>query len=206
MYQYDKILQELINLGRDFESKRWVPATSGNFSVRLEKSLICITASGVHKGYLKEDDFVIVDLDGKIVHGSKKPSAETLLHLTIYRVLKDVESVLHIHSVNSTIISMVEKEDLIKLYGYEILKGFRNVKTHEVSIEVPIFENSQNMQELSEKVQNYLENNGSFFGFLIRAHGIYTWGKDIAEAAMNLEIFDFIFECELKLKQGGWKT
>ncbi len=206
IHKYGEILKTLIDLGKDFDSRRWVPATSGNFSVKLEENLICITASGVHKGYLKEEDFVIIDLDGRLIEGTKRSSAETLLHLSIYKLFPNVRSVLHVHSINSTLISVIKRENILRLQGYELLKGFRGIMTHDVCIDVPIFENSQDMMELSEKIKNYFEKLKNSYGFLIRKHGIYTWGESITEAAMNLEIFDFIFECEIKLKiLGGLK-
>lgn len=74
----------------------------------------------------------------------------------MYRVLKDVKSVLHVYSVNSTVISMAEKDSILKLCGYELLKGFRNIKSHDAYVEIPIFEKSQNLEELSKEVQKYL--------------------------------------------------
>lgn len=197
---YNEIL-ELIELGKEFQRRNWVPATSGNLSAKLDEKTICITASGAHKGHLTKDDFILIDIDGNLIEGFKKPSAETLLHLTIYKALPEVRSVLHVHSPNSTVISMLKNKE-IRLEGYEILKAFAGINTHETFIEVPIFENSQDMNELSETVKDYLTKKKTY-GFLLKAHGIYTWGKSIREAAINLEAFDFLFDCELKLQKGG---
>lgn len=200
---YSEIL-ELIELGKEFQRRNWVPATSGNLSVKLSEKTICITASGAHKGYLTKDDFILIDIDGNLLEGCKKPSAETLLHLTVYKTLPEVKSVLHVHSPNSTVISMLKNKQ-IRLEGYEILKAFSGINTHDTFIEVPIFENSQNMNELSELIKDYLTKRKAY-GFLLKAHGIYTWGKSIREAAINLEAFDFLFDCELKLQKGGLQS
>lgn len=193
----DKEISELIQIGRELHFRGWLPASGGNLSARLEDDRVIITASGSHKGHLTREDFVLLDLEGNIIKGSKKPSAETLLHLLVYRLFPEVMSVLHIHSINSTLISRLSKGD-IKLENYELLKAFDGIKTHETSIVVPVFENSQDIKSLSETIKVRLEKENSY-GFLLGSHGLYTWGKSIREAYIRLEAFEFLFECELRL-------
>ncbi|MEJ7553713.1 MAG: methylthioribulose 1-phosphate dehydratase [Aquificaceae bacterium] len=190
-------VSELIEIGRLLHSRGWLPASGGNLSVRLEDERVLITASGSHKGHLTREDFVVVNLRGEILEGSKKPSAETELHLLVYRLFPQVKSVLHVHSMNSTLISRLTRED-IRLEGYELLKAFEGIKTHETSISVPVFENSQDMEELSKRIEKKLREE-KVYGFLLRSHGLYTWGKSIREAYIRLEAFEFLFECELRL-------
>ncbi|MCS6999199.1 MAG: methylthioribulose 1-phosphate dehydratase [Aquificaceae bacterium] len=190
-------ISELIDIGRSLHSRGWLPASGGNLSARIGKDLVLITASGSHKGHLTREDFVVVDLHGNKVEGSKKPSAETLLHLLVYRNFPEVNSVLHVHSVNSTLISRLSKEN-VNLKDYELLKAFEGINTHETSIQVPVFENSQDMKELSRRIEERLRE-GRFYGFLLRSHGLYAWGKSIREAYIRLEAFEFLFECELRL-------
>ncbi len=190
-------ISELIEIGRLLHSRGWLPASGGNLSVRLEDERVLITASGSHKGHLTREDFVVVNLKGKVLEGSKKPSAETELHLLVYRVFPEAKSVLHVHSINSTLISRMAQED-IRLEGYELLKAFEGIKTHETSISVPVFENSQDMEELSKRIEKKLREE-KVYGFLLRSHGLYTWGKSIREAYIRLEAFEFLFECELRL-------
>ncbi len=190
-------ISELIEIGRLLHSRGWLPASGGNLSVRFEDERVLITASGSHKGHLTREDFVVVNLKGEVLEGSKKPSAETELHLLVYRVFPEVKSVLHVHSINSTLISRMAQED-IRLEGYELLKAFEGIKTHETSISVPVFENSQDMEELSKRIEKKLREE-KVYGFLLRSHGLYTWGKSIREAYIRLEAFEFLFECELRL-------
>ncbi|WPM31428.1 methylthioribulose 1-phosphate dehydratase [Hydrogenobacter sp. T-2] len=190
-------ISELIEIGRLLHSRGWLPASGGNLSVRLEDERVLITASGSHKGHLTREDFVVVNLKGEVLEGSKKPSAETELHLLVYRVFPEVKSVLHVHSINSTLISRMAQED-IRLEGYELLKAFEGIKTHETSISVPVLENSQDMEELSKRIEKKLREE-KVYGFLLRSHGLYTWGKSIREAYIRLEAFEFLFECELRL-------
>ncbi len=188
---------DLIEIGRLLHSRGWLPASGGNLSARLEDDRVLITASGSHKGHLTREDFVVVNLKGEVLEGSRKPSAETELHLLVYRVFPQVNSVLHVHSMNSTLISRLTQED-IRLEGYELLKAFDGIKTHETIISVPVFENCQDMEELSKKIEKRLKEE-KVYGFLLRSHGLYTWGKSIREAYIRLEAFEFLFECELRL-------
>ncbi len=195
-------ISELIEVGRVLHSRGWLPASGGNLSARIGQDKVLITASGTHKGHLTREDFVVVNLEGEPLEGSKKPSAETLLHLVVYRSLPEVNCVLHVHSVNSTLISRLAKSD-IKLEGYELLKAFDGIKTHEASLYVPVLENSQDMKGISKVLEGRLKAERTY-GFLLRSHGLYTWGRNIREAYIRLEAFEFLFECELKLLSGGF--
>lgn len=194
-------ISELIEVGRVLHARGWLPASGGNLSARLDREKVLITASGSHKGHLTREDFVVVNLEGTLLEGSKKPSAETLLHLTVYRVFPEVNCVLHVHSLSSTLISRLSA-DYVVLEGYELLKAFEGIKTHDTTLRVPVFENSQDIDELSKKVEKKLKEE-HFYGFLLKSHGLYTWGKSIREAYIRLEAFEFLFECELKLLLSG---
>lgn len=189
--------ENLSECGREFYRRGWVLGTSGNFSALMarEPLQLCITASGNEKGSLGGENFLEVDADGKVTGGDGKPSAETLLHLAIYRLRPDAGSILHTHSVWGTILSDVFFErGAIEIEGYEMLKGLAGVTTHEHRELVPIVENSQDYVALSHVIENVLLENSAIHGIYLRRHGLYTWGKDIAEAKRHIEIFEFLFE------------
>ncbi len=190
-------IRQIIEAGRVLDSKGWVPATSGNISIRVDDSKVAITASGRHKGRLKPEDILLVTLDGKLL-SEGEPSAETALHLVIYRLFPEVGAVVHIHSPNATIISRIVEGDLV-IRDYELLKAFPHISTHEAFLEVPVFGNDQDMVRLSAIVERYLRNKENLWGFLLKAHGLYTWGRNMEEALIHAEAFEFLFECELKL-------
>jgi methylthioribulose-1-phosphate dehydratase len=171
--------------------------TSGNFSavIQREPLRVAITASSLDKGRLSADQILEVDTDGRVMSGgSGRPSAETLLHLAIVRTV-GAGAVLHTHSVWSTILSDYHiGQSGFFIEGYEMLKGLEGVKTHEHREWVPILENSQEMTSLAAKTRQMLEENPNIHGFLIRRHGLYTWGKDLQEAARHVEIFEFLLE------------
>lgn len=90
--------------------KGLVAGTSGNVSLRLppegEKQLLAITPSAKHYNSLAADDIQIVDFNGKTVEGSLRPSTETMLHIGIYRARKNVNAVIHTHSVFASAVSV----------------------------------------------------------------------------------------------------
>jgi len=188
---------ELARAGREFYRRGWALGTSGNYSALLSRDpmRVCITASGVDKGGIDETNFLELDGNAEILQGFGKPSAETLLHLNVYRLRSDAGAVMHTHSVWGTLLSdEFFSGGAIKIDGYEMLKGLAGVTTHEHTEYVPIIENSQDYVALSHVLENVLSGNPYAHGIYLRRHGLYTWGKDIAEARRHIEIFEFLFE------------
>ena len=194
---YSMACDFLVDLGREFHRRGWALGTSGNFSAVIERDplRLAITSSSVDKGRLTADQILEVDHDGRPVKATQgKPSAETLIHLAIVRC-KHAAAVLHTHSVWSTILSDYHKgQGGFFIEGYEMLKGLDGVGTHEHREWLPILENSQDMEMLAAESTQLLNENPGTHGFLIRRHGLYTWGKDVAEAARHVEILEFLLE------------
>ena len=193
---YSDVAQLLAECGRNFYQRGWVLGTSGNFSAVVEREplRLLITASGNDKGQLSADQFVQVDDAGRVVAGNGKPSDETRLHLTLVRQ-RGAGSVLHTHSVWTTLLSNAHaSEGGIKITGYEMLKGLSGVRTHEHEEWLPILENSQDMAELAERLSTLLSEQPNAHGFLLRGHGLYTWGASIQEAKRHIEILEFLLE------------
>ena len=191
------LANQLIDAGRFIDSKGWVPATSGNFSARLPDGTIAITVSGKHKGQLQLDDIMLIDADANSLDG-KKPSAETVLHTSLYKRFPDIQSILHPHSLNATLISRIFKSEIV-LENYELLKALCGIITHENRVVVPIFANDQNIPRLAELVEQYLDKHTACYGYIIAGHGLYTWGSSVQETLRHLEALDFLFDCELRL-------
>ena len=188
---------ELAEAGREFYRRGWVLGTSGNFSMLLARKplRICVTASGIEKGNLDETNFLELDDDAEILQGFGKPSAETLLHSTIYRFMPTARSILHTHSVWGTILSdHFFEQGAIEIEGYEMLKGLSSVTTHEHRERVPIVENSQDYVALAHVIENVILDNDDIHGIYLRRHGLYTWGETVTEARRHVEIFEFLFE------------
>jgi methylthioribulose-1-phosphate dehydratase len=190
------VAHDLAEIGRVFYSRGWVLGTSGNFSAVIshEPLRLAITSSSVDKGTLAAEHILEIDGEGSVLKGSGRSSAETLLHLAVVR-LRGAGAVLHTHSVWSNILSDAHSsEGGFSIEGYEMLKGLEGITTHEHSEWLPIIENSQDMKALAGKVEATLNEHPQSHGFLLRRHGLYTWGRDIAEAKRHIEIFEFLLE------------
>jgi len=198
--------RSLIELGRWADQRGWCPATGGNFSLRLrgaegdERCLI--TASGVHKGELTSSDFIELDLEGRPLNPQdpNRPSAETLIHLELYKLSADTGAVLHTHSVLNTVLSRATEGERLSLEGWEMQKALRAQTTHEAEVGLAIFDNSQDMRALAAALRRRWEQRADVhWGFLVRGHGLYSWGRDLAEARRHLEAIEFLLACHLEL-------
>ncbi|WP_271105682.1 methylthioribulose 1-phosphate dehydratase [Pseudomonas tohonis] len=196
----ETLTREIIEAGRFLYGRGWSPATSSNYSARLSADQALLTVSGKHKGQLGEDDVLATDLDGISLEPGKKPSAETLLHTQLYRWKPGIGAVLHTHSVNATVLSRLTLADSLVFADYELQKAFSGVSTHESQVLVPIFDNDQDIARLAAKVQPWLDAHPECVGYLIRGHGLYTWGPRMSDALRQVEAFEFLFECELKVR------
>ena len=192
---------EIIVNVRELSARGWTPATSSNFSRRIDDSHIAITVSGRDKGRLTESDIMVVDLDGEPVATAQKSSAETLLHTQLYKRFGDIGCVLHTHSMAQTVASrLYSGAGQVRLEGYELLKAFCGNETHETALDLPVLPNSQNMNVLAAQVDALLDA-GPMWGYLIDGHGLYAWGRDMPEARRHLEAFEFLLGCELEIRR-----
>ena len=190
---------ELVKAIHFLHQKGWAPATSSNYSYReTGQSDFFVSQSGLDKGEFAEQHFLQVDSSGNPVNDSRKPSAETLLHCAVYKLFPGVHCVLHTHTVLNTVVSqLLQEQAYIELKDYEILKGFSGIKTHEVSVKIPIFANTQDIAALSIELAEFVRKSDSELrAFLIAGHGMYTWGTTVADAKRHVEVVEFLLECE----------
>lgn len=193
--------QALIVATRQLSARGWTPATSSNFSARLDAKHAVITVSGRDKGQLTEADFMAIDMRGQAVASEHRPSAETLLHTQLYLHRGEIGCVLHTHSLVQTVASRwFARQGHVELAGYELLKALRGFDTHDTVLKLPVLSNSQDMVGLSEAVERHLEH-PHLHGYLIEGHGLYTWGADIGEAMRHLEALEFMLAAELELQR-----
>jgi len=192
--------QQIVETGRFLYQQGWSPATSSNYSARIDSGHIAITVSGRHKGQLTHDDVMVVDLEGIAVNSSSKSSAETLLHTVLYAHDPDLGAVLHTHSVNATVFSrMMLDENQARFRDYELQKAFPGVTTHSGELRVPIFDNTQDIAALAEETRAWLQAHPETPGYLIRGHGLYTWGATMADCLRHVEAMEFLITCELEM-------
>jgi methylthioribulose-1-phosphate dehydratase len=197
MRSFGQAAEDLVAAGRRFDARGWVLGTSGNFSevIAREPLRLAITRSGVHKGALTPDDILEIDSAGTPVRaGAGRPSAETQLHLEI-AAARHAGAIMHTHSVWSTLLSdRGAVEGGIAIDGYEMLKGLDGISTHEHREWIPIVDNDQDIPRLSLVVRRILDEHPGCHGFLLRRHGLYTWGATLPDAVRHVEILEFLLE------------
>ena len=102
---------------------------------------------------------------------------------------------LHTHSVANTVLS--RRNNAIRLSGYELLKLLPGIQTHDCAVEVPVFENDQDIARLAGRIDDWMKQHESVGAYLIAGHGLYAWGSTVAQARHRVEALEFMFECEL---------
>lgn len=183
------------------------PATSGNYSLRSQTSsdIALVSESGIDKSKFTENNFIPIHYQTREMHpdyvqAKRKASDETDIHLTIYQIT-NANCVLHSHMLDALLFA-----DLFKGKAYatikdlELLKGFKGVTTHDLEINIPLFENTQNIRGLAEEIKPAILGHQNSYGLLLRGHGLYVWGESVEEAKRHLEVFEYIFRYYIRSK------
>ncbi|MGN6704484.1 MAG: methylthioribulose 1-phosphate dehydratase [Rhodanobacter sp.] len=199
--QFDTCADCVAETARVLAGKGWTPATSSNFSMRVDADHAAITISGRDKGKLDRTDIMLIDLDGQPVGTDARPSAETALHTQVYRRWPEVSAVLHTHSRTQSVASrLFARNGMVRLQGWELQKAISGCHSHDSVLEIPVFPNTQHMPELVAQVDAWLDAGKPLHAYLIDGHGMYTWGRDMAESERHLEALEFLLGCELDLR------
>ncbi|MDP5138649.1 methylthioribulose 1-phosphate dehydratase, partial [Rheinheimera baltica] len=188
----------LCALGRWIASRHWVPATGGNFSVRSGEQSALVTASGKDKGELSPQDLLPVSWQDGNLSCTGTPSAETALHARLYQLDPQIKAVLHTHSIQATVFSRLISEDSYLFQGYEMQKAISGNTTHAAACPLALFDNTQHIPELADKLSQRWQQQPLNWGLLVRGHGLYVWGHSLDEAKRHLEGWEFLINCELE--------
>lgn len=192
---------EIIANTRELAAQQMTPATSSNFSMRVDDRHAAITVSGRDKGSLAEADIMVVDFSGSPVATDQRPSAETVLHTQLYARLPEVSCVLHTHSLAQTVASrLYSGAGHLRFEDYELIKAINGHASHEAVLDLPVLANSQHIPTIAAQVDVLLDK-GLLWGYLIDGHGMYAWGRDMAEARRHLDAFEFLIKCELEMRK-----
>lgn len=192
----DDIASDIAAIGRFAASRGWVPATSGNFSRRIDARHVAITRSGIDKGNIRSEDLIVVDLDAPLPSGV---SAETPLHVARYAADAETGAIVHVHSVAATVLSRVDASSgAVELHGFEMHKSLRGITTHESSVRLPIFANDQDTAALATRIETGLGAAPAVPGYLLAGHGLYAWGATMDDARRHLEGLEFLLQCSLE--------
>ena len=177
----------------------WCEGTGGNFSCVLNRDplQLLMAPSGVDKGRVRPAQLIVVDELGTVIQGEGRASAEMPLHRTIV-CSTGAGAVLHTHSQSATLLSrwcLVQAgcaSGAVTIHGLEMLKGLEGIRSHEVSITIPVLANDQDLIRLSAIALPHLPEAPQ--GLLIAGHGLYAWGGDLEQAQRHLEILEFLLE------------
>jgi methylthioribulose-1-phosphate dehydratase len=193
---FAELARAVCEVGRQAHARGWALGTSGNMSAvtSREPLRLAITPSGADKGCLAPEQILEIDEGGRPLAGGGRPSDEARIHLAVVAA-RGAGAVVHTHSVWSTLLSEAcAAERGVAITGYEMLKGLAGVRTHEHREWLPIVENRQDWHEGAPTITDALAAHPDAHGLLLRGHGLYTWGRDVAEARRHLEVLEFLLE------------
>lgn len=195
-----ELKEQIAETIRHYNAKGWSPATSTNYSFKDDEGTIWVSRSGVDKSQFQANDFITVNREGLAIGEFEgiKPSAETLIHCVLYDLFPKTKVILHSHSVYPVLISAV-LGSTITFNGYEVQKGFEGQTTHDAYVDIPIFDNTQDMIAFKETLQSQTSKI-QHHSFIMRKHGTYAWGKNLFEAKRHLETLEYLCQCEWNLK------
>lgn len=193
---FPQLVADLVTTGRLLGARGWCPATGGNFSARIDSNYRLITQSGRDKARLSDADLLLCDAAGKALDPGSKPSDETALHMRLYQLDDGIGAVLHTHSVVATVLSRLTPGDALSIQGFEMQKALSVCSSHEQTLRLPIFANTQDIPALAEAVAStWQDQTPQVPGLLVRGHGLYAWGQDIAQAQRHVEGLEFLLDC-----------
>ncbi len=202
-------MKKLASLVREMNSLGHNPATSGNYSLRSKTNpgIALVSESGIDKSKFTEANFLPVYYESRKLHpdyieSGRKSSDETDIHLSIYQIT-NANCVLHSHLLDSILFAdLFHEKSYATIEGLELLKGFKGVKTHDLKINIPCFDNTQDIALLAEQIKEPILLQKNNYGLLLRGHGVYVWGESVEEAKRHLEVFEYIFKYYLNSKRG----
>ena len=181
----------IVEYGKLLVTKNLTTGTGGNISIfDKEKKYFAISPSGIDYFETEPEDVVIMDLDGKVVEGARKPSSEWMMHLIFYKKRDDVEAVVHTHSRFSSTISCM-RWDIPALHYYVAFAG-KTIPCAKYA--------SYGTQELAD---NAFEGMGEGKAALLANHGLITIGRSVKEAFLVAEMSEEMAEYYYRTKSIG---
>jgi methylthioribulose-1-phosphate dehydratase len=206
--QDNEEMKKLASIVRVMNAHGHNPATSGNYSLRsrTDGEIALVSETGIDKSKFSENNFLPIYYHTRQMHPSyvstgRKSSDETDIHLSLYQIT-NANCVLHSHILDSLLFAdLFQGLPYATISGLELLKGFHGVNTHETVINIPCFENTQDILALSENIKPAILEEENNYGLLLRGHGLYVWGHSVEEAKRHLEVFEYVFKYYLSSQQ-----
>jgi L-fuculose-phosphate aldolase len=174
--------KDLVEIGKRIHQKGWISSTDGNFSVKLGDDKILTTPTGIHKGFMEEDDLIVTDMTGKKISGTRNPSSEIALHIACYKQRPDVSAVIHAHPTLCVAFSLAGIP-LAQCLLPEVVFTLGSIPTADYAVpttdEVP--------KSIEKSIREY-------DAVILERHGSVTVGKTIFDAYNTLERMEHVAE------------
>lgn len=175
---------KICEIGKKLYDKGHAAGTAGNISHK-EGDVIYLTASGICLGELTPYDIVVIDLNGNILEGGKKPTSEMYMHIEIYKKRPDITAIIHAHPPKSTAVGVLGKDLTRPIIAEAVV----------ILGDVPLIKyDTPSTHELAELVAEGFINHDAV---LMANHGATVVGRDINEAYHKLETLEFVSEMTL---------
>lgn len=190
----NKLKSEIIEYGRLAGLKNYTPGYSGNLSARYQDKIL-ITSSGSANGYLNEDEIVLIDFEGNLIEGEKKPSSEKLLHIEFYKQRPDINYIIHVHSpyLSSFACAHIPLDEPVMAENVFYFG------------QIPLADYA--MPSSAELVQNTAKYFKEYDAVLMANHGFITGASTIKDAFMKLELAESYAKVVINTKiLGGAKV
>ncbi|HTV04139.1 MAG TPA: class II aldolase/adducin family protein [Acidobacteriaceae bacterium] len=192
-----ELRRQLARYGRWMHRLGFAPGTSGNLSVRLpfgdrfNERRILATPTGCSKASLRSSDMVIVDLDGRLLSGTRNVTSEIGMHIAIYRARPDVNAVVHAHPPVATGFASCGLALDAPLCA-EIVMTLGKIPLAEYA--------TTGTDEVAASLQPFLRD---YDAVLLANHGLVTYGKDLPDAFMKTEVCEHFAHVSLTARQLG---
>ena len=167
--------QDFLTVCHTLYEKGFVTATDGNVSLRISQNEVLTTPTARCKGWLTEEDLVVVDLHGKHLHGKREASSELKMHLFLYKQREDVRAIVHAHPPYATAFAVAGKAldvpvlpEVILGIGAIPLAPYATPSTDEVAASLAPFAKDHQV-------------------ILLENHGIVAMGNDLRDAFFKME-------------------
>lgn len=178
--------KELVEYGKKVLDIGLTKGTGGNLSLRVEKDLMLITPSGIPYHDTRVEDIVLMDLNGNVIEGTKKPSSEHGMHSILYKNRDDIDAVLHTHTTYAAAVSCLNM-DLPAVHYLVAMGGGKNVRCAKYA--------TFGTPQLAKNALEAMENR---YACLLANHGMLVGAKDMPNAINITEEIEFC--CELYMR------
>lgn len=182
--EYNNLSEDICEIGRRMYNKGLVVSNDGNISIKVDDNKILITPTMTSKGFMKQEDIILIDMNGNVIQGSKKPSSEYQLHTAVYQQRSDIKAVVHAHPVTVCAFAVTGRDVTMK-YMPEASMSLGDFFVAEYT--------RPGTSALAESIKPFINNNGCILG----NHGAVTWADDVYKAYYLMEQLEFYCKTSL---------